>query len=125
MRGNLLLPYLKSKPLFRSKITIICLACMVTASQAKEIELLKSFRVENAGLEIVVRTGGCTQKEDFRVEADVTENLLNVSIIRLIEGNCKGFFPRGLRLNFQWDEVIGYQQGMPIKVLNPVISTSR
>ena len=61
------------------------------------------YEVYPGGLEITVRTNGCTSKEDFVL----SNNVGNVTLTRSSPDPCKGFFPAGTKLFWKWREFGG------------------
>ena len=75
---------------------------------ASRDEVLLGIRVDAQGIEIQVASGGCTRKEDFRVEIDkgVTgQPPWRLHFIRLRPDECKAFLPEGVPLRFERGEL--------------------
>ena len=61
----------------------------------------RPFRVLPDGLSINVQTGGCTDKQDFRLGTDAT----GITLLRQTPDVCKGWFPHGKWIDFTWAEL--------------------
>lgn len=55
----------------------------------KSLEVLQGFEYKQNEITIIVRSGGCTKKSDFRVEHNVVGDFVMISFYRIIADNCR------------------------------------
>jgi hypothetical protein len=85
---------------------LICLGVGGGSVQARPVEKLLSAETGADGINVTMRTGGCTSKSDFAVNARPTGgNRADVEFNRLHPDDCKGNFPGGLKLFYSWSEL--------------------
>ena len=85
-----------------------CFLLAASSAAAKDAPLaqLKAAEPTEGGLSVTVPTGGCTDKADFTISAKRdADGTASVEIKRLKPDDCKGNFPRGLKLLFSWTEL--------------------
>ena len=71
---------------------------------AEHEEMLLGIRVDNAGIEFQVASGGCTDKENFRIEQK--ESLpVELKLIRTLEDLCEMNVPYGTFLRYTYKEL--------------------
>jgi hypothetical protein len=81
------------------------------------VEQLLGLQVDPEGVTFQVFSGGCTRKEDFRIErfqSDPTQLLL----IRVVPDTCEAFLPYGTAIQYSY-ESLGLDNGRKFIVLNP------
>ena len=64
-----------------------------------------------------VYSGGCTDKDDFDVEVLHTNPVL-LRLLRLTPDYCKAYYPYGIKINFNFDE-LGLAPFSYFTVVNP------
>ncbi|MFK7824007.1 MAG: hypothetical protein AB8G05_07620 [Oligoflexales bacterium] len=65
-----------------------------------------------------VYTGGCTEKEDFKVEVLRVKNPVLLRLLRLKPDYCKAYHPYGIKIKFSFEE-LGLAPFTYFKVVNP------
>jgi hypothetical protein len=70
-------------------------------SSAQPLLKERPIRVLPDGLSINVQTGGCTDKQDFRLGTDAN----GIALLRQTPDTCKGWFPQGKWIDFTWAEL--------------------
>ncbi|MCC6889209.1 MAG: hypothetical protein IT536_11805 [Hyphomicrobiales bacterium] len=66
-----------------------------------------------------VFSGGCTEAEHFHLGVRRRNGQVEVTLIRLIPDNCKGDFPQGTEIRFDYAK-IGLDRDDVIRLCNPV-----
>jgi len=108
------------KPLaFTLAVTLLSAGHSEAATSPSPEELLAAEQTP-AGIDVTVRTGGCTKLSDFEVSSSPVKNgKASVEFRRLKPDDCKGNFPAGLRLPFGWSD-LKLPAGTKLIVKNPV-----
>lgn len=85
---------------------------------AHNVEPLIGLLIRSEGILFQVASGGCTTKDDFKVE--VLESYpLQLRLIRLQEDPCDAYLPLGTRIRFTFRE-LGINPGDLFRVVNPL-----
>lgn len=94
-----------------------------TSSVAERtVERLIGFRHTDDKLIIRVKSGGCTQKEHFKVEINSGFTGMSpvfATVYRLTPDHCKANIPNGIEVEFTFEE-LGLPDDTDIIVVNPV-----
>jgi hypothetical protein len=97
----------------------VCFAVSCGAAQSEPLERLLSTETDANGISVTVPTGGCTSKSDFEVSSHPAgSGKAEIEFKRLKPDDCKGNFPRGLKLNFSWND-LKLPPGTTLVVKNP------
>ena len=80
-------------------------------------EPLHGYSFNNLGITIVVRSGGCTSKKDFKANVKSKGKKKKVQFIRKNDDLCEGFYPYGKVINFSYKEM-GLERGDNIQIIN-------
>lgn len=96
------------------------LAVFSSAQASGNTEELLAARVFDEGIQIIVRTGGCTEKSDFKVIARKADGITHIEFQRLRPDFCKGFFPKGMSISYAWNEIPGLDNTRNVKIINRV-----
>ena len=64
-------------------------------------------------------SGGCTKKEDFRLDIEVYNKMTYVTLYRVIPDYCKAFVPFGTYVAFTYGE-LGISNRQQLRVTNPI-----
>jgi hypothetical protein len=98
----------------------IALSCRCAMADPAELEELLASERTPAGIDITVETGGCTGKSDFEVTSDPVKNgEAGIAFRRLTRDDCKGFYPKGLKLHYSWTD-LKLPEGTKLSVKNPI-----
>jgi hypothetical protein len=98
----------------------IALSCRCATADPAELEELLASERTPAGIDITVETGGCTGKSDFEVTSDPVKNgEAGIAFRRLTRDDCKGFYPKGLKLHYSWTD-LKLPEGTKLSVKNPI-----
>lgn len=93
--------------------------------QEPEIEVLKAISVNQKGIVITVRTGGCTDRSDFEFEFLENDQGLEIAIVRKTKDYCKGYFPKGVQYSFSWEETGLNDDSSEVRIINPISMGAR
>ncbi len=85
--------------------SLIFIAQFAQAQLVPQEEPLMGSFVSRHGVHIQVRSGGCTEKNDFRFEKQVIEGRHVLSFHRLRPDLCLALFPYGKILTFTFEEL--------------------
>ncbi len=100
----------------------ILLSAFPAFAAPEPLEELISAKPAEAGLNITVPTGGCTNKSDFAVSTKPTpKGAASVEIRRLHPDTCKGNFPAGVKLLLTWGD-LNLPAGTKLIIKNPIES---
>jgi hypothetical protein len=86
-------------------------------AQTQGREVIHSFNVSDDSLVFRVPTGGCTTEQSFRVDVQRSRQTANVSLVRTVPDDCKGFFVDGTEVSYPLNR-IGVNPGDTIQVRN-------
>src|SRR5690348_8389879 len=73
-----------------------------TLQPAGIAEPVLAFRTTGDAMTVRVQTGGCTSARDFHVGVERSNGEAHVTLTRMEPDNCKGFFPEGTELSFNY-----------------------
>lgn len=81
-------------------------------------ERIMGYQPGKNSLSFQVRSGGCTQKSDFKVQVEQTSPYLaEVYLYRIHPDPCLSFLPLGTQIKFDLDE-LGLSNGMNYIIKN-------
>ena len=81
-------------------------------------EKILGYQPAHTGIYFQVKSGGCTQREDFRVQSSKDDNgILQLTLLRVRPDTCHPFLPMGIRFKFTYEE-LGMTAGEPFTILN-------
>lgn len=90
----------------------------VSITPKQDLESLLGVLFNKSGIVFQVRSNGCTQKSDFKV--DVMETYpLQLRLIRIQPDPCDAYVPLGERIYFKYQE-LSIVPGDELRVLNPL-----
>lgn len=88
------------------------------ADNAGTQEKILGYQPARTGIFFQVKSGGCTQREDFRVLlAKDANGILQMTLVRIRPDTCHPFLPMGIRFKFTYQE-LGMNAGEAFTVLN-------
>ncbi len=76
------------------------------------------FEMVSDGMIFIVYSGGCTSKEDFRIDI-LESNPVQVNLVRLAFDPCEAYLPLGQKIKFTWDEM-GLRNEQNFFLRNPI-----
>ncbi len=89
-------------------------------AQSEPLERLLAAETQADGISVTVPTGGCTSKSDFEMSSHMAgDGRAEIEFKRLKPDDCKGNFPRGLKLFFSWND-LKLPAATTLVVKNPV-----
>lgn len=88
------------------------------AQDAGVVEQLYGLQVGPEGITFQVFSGGCTTKENFRIQR-FTADPIQILLIRVVPDLCEAFRPYGTTLTYSY-ESLGLENGQSFIVLNPL-----
>lgn len=68
-------------------------------------EALFGYNVTGSGISIRVFTGGCTEKNNFKLKRQTKPYGLEIEFERVSDDRCKGNFPYGIIIDYSWEEL--------------------
>lgn len=72
---------------------------------AKKPEAVLAFRATGTQLVFRVASGGCTEVEHFHLGVSRRNGRAEVTLTRLVPDTCKGDFPEGTEITFDYAEI--------------------
>ena len=81
------------------------------------LELVFGYAVGIEGVTFQVQSGGCTNKESFRIELQEKEPM-GVALYRVQPDYCEAYLPYGVFVRFSYDE-IGLRGNGRFQIVNP------
>lgn len=100
-------------------LTALLFAAMMLPLSASAAEALLGYTYTTTGVTIQVNSGGCTSKEDFKVETIIGPNYYDVTFNRTQPDFCEAFFVTGVTIDFTWAEM-GLRDGDQFQITNPM-----
>jgi hypothetical protein len=103
-------------------LIISCLAMIASPAAAQDDEPFEliSAQVTPQGVQVAVPTGGCTEKRDIQFTVEkIAPDVASIRFTRLVPDDCKGSFPEGQPLSYNWAE-LGLTPHVAIRFVNPV-----
>ena len=88
------------------------------AIPSEGVEHIIGYLIDNEGIIFQVASGGCTEKEHFKVY--ILKSLpVQVQLIRQKKDHCEAFIPYGVKLHFTYEEM-GLSAYRQFKIANPL-----
>ena len=108
----------------KSHLRIIVLSILLTTqavfASEPRIETLIGFVQDQHGFVFQVYTGGCTSKDDFRLNAvQNDEGVMEMSLFRIRPDFCKGMFRFGKFVRYSYYE-LKLQNTETFEIMNPI-----
>lgn len=107
-----------SRGLGLAVLTSFCSTPAFPSPEQTGSEELIGYRFSEAGVEFIVQTGGCTEKEDFALTATAEPSvqtpagtgdgpgpIIWLHLQRLEADLCRGFFPGGTSIHYSFEEL--------------------
>lgn len=88
------------------------------ATSTDSAETLLGLWVDADGVTFQVRSGGCTQKSDFRIVSRERDPL-RLALVRDSADPCKAFVPYGVGITFSFEE-LGIAPGSAFEIVNSI-----
>ena len=79
-------------------------------------ELLLGLEYGPKGLTFQVRSGGCTDKNDFNIQL-IETSPLSIKLIRTNKRMCRAFIPYGTKVHYTYEE-LGIKEGSIFNIQN-------
>lgn len=90
---------------------------LIASSSSFAAEPLMGYIADFQGITLQVRSGGCTDKNSFRVQIQETMPL-QVTFERVRQDFCEAYFPYGKSVQYTWAE-LGIPPGARLVITNP------
>lgn len=104
---------------------VVLFFCVLGQAQTdvRNLEPLFGFLQDQEGIVIQVFSGGCTHKDDFKIQSVQSAGVIEVSLFRTSMDFCKAYFQYGTNIFFTYEE-LGVQRGQKFEIRN-LIKPSR
>jgi len=82
-------------------------------------EVLIGFVRDDRGMVFQVYSGGCTDKDDFKIVLDNQANVTTLTLFRINPDYCKALLPFGRYITYTYEE-LNLRRRQPVQILNPL-----
>jgi hypothetical protein len=90
----------------KNKVLALAIGCMsLTAKAESVVEPLMGHFVTQGGIQIQVKSGGCTWKKHFEVNRELRDGRIILTFMRKIPDPCRAYIPYGEILTFSFEEL--------------------
>jgi len=89
--------------------------------------ILKNPSISNGILSFISETGGCTDKNSFKVRIEKDKKIggfthYRLTVERINPDYCKAFFPEGILIRFDLEKDLGLKGNYTVSIVNRIIT---
>lgn len=102
-------------------IILILVASFGVQAAQGIIEPLFGLYMKSNSINIQVASGGCTNKNSFRVKKifNLRSNVFQLAFVRVVPDNCEAYFPEGRVISFTYED-LNLESGQNFQIVNPL-----